>query len=123
MRMFHGLILMMFFAAGCARTIQMHEDRRDEGEAGVRALEERFAKSDDEDWYEIVLIDGTTIEGTFFSVGEGVVTLRIGDSFREAELADIARLRYRTTVQTMRFWVYPLAGLAVAFIVYSFSQE
>lgn len=115
--------LVLAMMMGCTRSYQVREEQATAGHDGLSVLQERFAKAKAHEWFQIVLRDGTVIEGTFFSIGEGVVTLESGNLFRDVELTDIATLRYRPVGQAMNFWVYPLAGLVIGFIVYSFINE
>lgn len=115
--------LVLSMMIGCTRSYQVREERTTGGHNGQTVLQERFAKAKANEWFQVVLRDGTMVEGTFFSVGEGIVTLQSGNLFRDVELTEIATLRYRPVGHAMNFWVYPLAGLVIGFIIFSFINE
>ncbi len=71
----------------------------------------------------VTLKDGRVIEGWFYRFEAGLLTLQAGTSIRDIEMTDLRSIEVRPDrSRLLKPWVFVLAGVAMAFIIFSFVE-
>lgn len=116
---------MMF--VGCSHNYYMRSDEpKDETEKEKRRKEIESAfmyKIKPGYVIQIRTTNGDMHRGVFYSYMDGIVSMRIYDSFRDFELSDITGMKYDVQGGEMKTIVLGLILVIMAYIIYEFSQE
>jgi hypothetical protein len=112
--------------AGCTRHYYVNETSEpDETTRHARFLHFetilKSAKADDP--LTVTLYNGTLITGHFFSYNEGILSIRVGETFRDLELTDVRSMSFKSESKEVKWTIYTLAGLCMGFIVYTFLKN
>lgn len=86
-----------------------------------KELEQILGKLKPGDEVSLLLYNGDTTEGIFYSYLDGFVSLRMDDAFRDTELADVRGIsiqpKDRMKAVTMGLIFASIAGIVITFIV------
>ncbi|NUM81493.1 hypothetical protein HUU42_11870 [bacterium] len=118
------LIGLLLFLAGCGHNIYIHDDKElseTERTARVGEIEAILKALKPGDPVVLHLYDGTQLNGRFYSIAEGVVTLQIGDFFRDTDLQKIRGVYYKSESKNMKPLMLAMIGVMMAYIIYEFS--
>jgi len=105
-------LILIAFTVGCTSSRFIHQDA-----AQTEAILEKLRPGDP---VTITLVDGTTLQGNFFSCKEGLLTLKIGDFFRDTELQKIHLIEYKSESKHMKAMIIVLMALTGGYIIYTF---
>lgn len=68
----------------------------------------------------LILYNGDTVDGTFYSYMDGLISVRMGDAFRDTELTDIRDIEHRSQDRTKKIMIglmfLTVAGILAEFI-------
>ena len=120
------LLWISILFAGCTRHYYINETQEpDESAKRARVQEfERILKSAKvDDPLAITLYNGTLIEGNFYSYAQGILSIRVDDTFRDTELSDVRGMSFKSESRQIKSIVYVLAGLGTCLIVYTFIKN
>jgi hypothetical protein len=93
------LICYIFLFTGCAGSYHANENKElneTEKQQRFKDLELAIQKIKVGDPVTLLLYKGDTVEGTFYSYTDGIVSVRIGDAFRDTELAEVQGIDHRS---------------------------
>ncbi len=118
------LICCVYLASSCAAGYHLNENKElneTEKQQRFKELELTIQKAKVGDPVILFLYKGDTVEGTFYSYLDGIVSVRIGDAFRDTELADVREIK-RSSQDRMKKIMIGLmfavvAGIFAEFIV------
>ncbi len=71
----------------------------------------------------IRLYNGDIYEGTLFTFQDGILSLRLGETFRDFEISDIAGVKRPLSTGRIKMWIGGLIFVTIIFIIYKFSRE
>ena len=71
----------------------------------------------------LTLSDGTIVTGSFFGYKDGLVTLQIGDFFRDTELSKIQSIEYKSEGKHVKAILIVLITLTGVYIIYEFVRN
>ncbi|MBL7993900.1 hypothetical protein JNM05_00870 [bacterium] len=119
------LLLFLFcLTTGCASNFYLNEKKElDEAERKNRytELEQIIQTIKPGDAVTLVLYNGETFDGTFYSSIDGIVSLRMGDAFRDLELSDVRGIAIKTQDRMkkimMALMFATVAGIVTTFVV------
>ncbi len=126
MKIFLPAVFVLLLCGGCTRGYYTNEPAEPDTFTRQARVEEfgqilKSAKAGDP--IAVVLYDGTRMAGSFFSCTEGLLTIRVGDTFRDMELAEVRSLSFRSASKQLKTALYVLIGITMAFIVFEFSKK
>ncbi len=118
-----GLLALVFAFAGCARTFVAKEYEAKDSTARVAELEQFLSTLRPDDPITLVMEDGTTNAGVYYSTQDGYVTIQQGTFFRDYKLTEIHKVQFRSESRNMKPLAFGLAGVIAAIIIFQFSRE
>lgn len=120
------LIVLLLFLAGCGHNVYVHDDKElDETGKQTRLaeIEATLKLLKPGDPITLHLYDGTQLNGQFYSLADGVITLQIGNFFRDADLVKIRAVYYKSESKNNKAAMLVLIGVIMAYIMYEFIQN
>lgn len=116
----------MLLCNGCTRRYYVNEPVEPDTLTKQARVEEfgrilKSAKAGDP--IAVVLYNGAGMAGTFFSYTEGLLTIRVGDTFRDMELTEVRSLSFKSEGKQFKTTLYVLIGVTMAFIIFQFSKK
>ncbi|MBL7961217.1 hypothetical protein JNL27_13370 [bacterium] len=118
------LAFVFYLTAGCTSNYYLSEKKElDESDRKNRyaELEQIIQTIKPGDEVTLVLYNGETFDGTFYSNLDGIVSLRMGDAFRDTELSDVRGIalkpqdRMKKVMMALMFAT--IAGIITTFVV------
>lgn len=118
------LIYCVFLLSGCAAGYHANENKElneTEKQQRFKDLELAIQKIKVGDPVTLLLYKGDTVEGTFYSYLDGIVSVRIGDAFRDTELTDVREIKRSSQDRMKKIMIglmfAVIAGIFAEFIV------
>ncbi len=112
------LVLTCLLLAGCARSYAVKE--YDTEKSDLTAF---LATLHPNDEVTLIMTDESQNAGLYYSTQDGYITIQQGRFFRDYPLTAIRAIRYKTESRNVKPMIYALAGVMVAIMIFSFSQQ
>ena len=109
------IVVILAFISGCTTSHLVYQDKAQT----IGVLE----KLNPGDPITLTLADGTAVQGNFFSYKDGLITLKIGDFFRETEIDQIHEIEFKSEKKYMKALVLTLMSLTGGYIIYTFISN
>lgn len=124
--MLKNVILLVLFclATGCASNYYLNDQKElDDTQKKNRSeeLEQALKKVKVGDAVTLLLYNGDTVDGTFYSSMDGIVSLRIGDAFIDTELSDVRGIGVKSEDRMKKIMIglmsATIVGIIISFVV------
>ncbi len=120
------LLIFAFFVTGCSQNY-FFKDEVPQDETGIELRRQNvdgaLQKIKPGEFLSLRLYSDEVFEGTLYSYQDGIVSIRIEESFRDFETKDIAGVKIGGRASDIKIVAGILIFITMVFIVYKFSTK